>query len=161
MYNYPGLMLNSVQLDWYWTGTELGNNHSKMQGLSYKSLKLQDYMFSPIFNNECRNLLFRLRTRTVGGIKSDFKGVYNDTTCPVGCGQNDTLPHILGCTVLRRHHKSTDISVSDCQYEDVFSENIRRQQSTTEIYKQLSKIRNETSWGWVGPSSSSVKLELY
>ena len=27
--------------------------------------------------------------------------LYNDTTCPVGCGQNDTPPHILGCTVLR------------------------------------------------------------
>ena len=79
-------------------------------------------------------MLLRLRTRTVGGIK---------VTCPVGCRQNDTLPHILRCTALRRHHKSTDISVSDCQYEDVFSENIRRQQSTTEIYKQLLEIRNE------------------
>ena len=63
--------------------------------------------------------------------------------CPMGCGLNDTLPHILGCTELRRHHKSTDVSISDCQYEDVFSENIRRQKSTTEIYRQLLEIRNE------------------
>ena len=33
--------------------------------------------------------------------------------------------------------------VQDCQYEDVFSENIRRQKSTTEIYRQLLEIRNE------------------
>ena len=119
------------------------NNHSKMKGLNYKTLKLQEYMSSPIFNSESRNLLFRLRTRTVSGVKSDFKGVYTDTACPMKCGLNDTLPHILGCTELRRHHKSTDVSISDCQYEDVFSENIGRQKSTTEIYRQLLEIRNE------------------
>ena len=130
---FKNLVKNKVRDGAFSYLTMLKNNHSKRQGLSYKSLKLQDYMFSPIFNTECRNLLFRLRTRTVGGIKSEFKGVYSDTTCPLGCGQNDTLPHTLGCTVLRRHHKSTDVNVSDCRYEDVLSENNRRQQSTTEI----------------------------
>ena len=62
-------------------------NHSKMQSIDYRTFKLQDYLSSPLFSNESRNLLFRLRTRTVNGIKSDFKGIYTDTTCPLGCGQ--------------------------------------------------------------------------
>ena len=37
--------------------------HSKMSGLTYKKFQLQEYLISPIFNNESRNLLFRLRTR--------------------------------------------------------------------------------------------------
>ena len=41
--------------------------HSKMSGLTYKKFQLQEYLISPIFNNESRNLLFRLRTRTVSG----------------------------------------------------------------------------------------------
>ena len=41
--------------------------HSKMSGLTYKKFQLQEYLISPIYNNESRNLLFRLRTRTVSG----------------------------------------------------------------------------------------------
>ena len=82
-----------------------------MQLINYKTFKLQYYLFNPMFNNESRNLLFRLRTRTVSGIKSDFKGIYSDTTCPMRCGQDDTIPHILSCTVLGSHQKSINISL--------------------------------------------------
>ena len=90
---------------------EMQKKHSKMQLINYKTFKLQYYLFNPMFNNESRNLLFRLRTRTVSGIKSDFKGIYSDTTCPMRCGQDDTIPHILSCTVLGSHQKSTNISL--------------------------------------------------
>ena len=117
--------------------------HSKMQKLKYSTLKLQEYLFSPIFNNESRDLLMRLRTRTVCGIKSDFKGVYTDTACPLECGQADTIPHLLSCSVLRECYKSTDISISDCKHEQIYSEDVREQRSITEIYKQLLQKRNE------------------
>ena len=48
--------------------------HSKMQNLIYPTLKMQEYLFSPIFDNKRRDLIIRLRTHTVNGIKSDFKG---------------------------------------------------------------------------------------
>ena len=116
--------------------------HSKMQLIIYKTFKLQDYLCSPVFNNESRNLLFRLRTRTINGIRSDFKGIYSDTRCPLGCGQDDSIPHLLSCTVLGRHHKSTNISLCNMKYEDIFSEDVRRQKSITEMFRQLLEIRN-------------------
>ena len=45
----------------------------------YKKYQRQEYLISPIFNNESRNLPFRLRTRTVSGVKNDFRGLYQDT----------------------------------------------------------------------------------
>ena len=47
--------------------TEMKKKHSKMKSLKYNSFKLQDYLCNPLFGNESRNLLFRLRTITVIG----------------------------------------------------------------------------------------------
>ena len=124
----------------YLNGVKRG--HSKMQSLSYETLQLQEYLNSPLFNNESRNLLLRLRTRTVNGIRCDFKGIYPDTSCPVGCGQSDTLQHILTCVVLGSMYRSTDISISDTKYEDIFSDNILKQKPITEMFRRLIQIRN-------------------
>ena len=106
-----------------------------MQAIHYRIFKLQDYLSSPLFNNESRNLLFRLRTRTVIGIKSDFKGINSDTTCPLGCGQSDTLQNILACTVLKRYHASTSIG-TDIEYEHVFSEDTKKQKRMESTQRQ-------------------------
>ena len=53
-----------------------------------------------IFNEEDRSLLIRLRTRTVNGIKADFKGLYRETFCPLGCGETDTLENVLRCKTI-------------------------------------------------------------
>ena len=114
-----------------------------MQLLSYETYQLQEYLHSPLFNNESRNLLFRLRTRTVNGIRCDFKGMYTDTSCPVGCGQSDTLQHIITCVVLKSFYRSTDISICDTKYEDIFSDNIKKQKSITEMFRKLIQLQNE------------------
>ena len=44
----------------------LKQTHSKMAGLAYKKCQVQEYLIS---------LLFRLRTRTVNGIKNYFIGL--------------------------------------------------------------------------------------
>ena len=66
-----------------------------MKNLSYQKLETQAYLMSPLFNEEDRSLLIRLRTRTVNGIKADFKGIYRETFCPLGCGENDTLENVI------------------------------------------------------------------
>ena len=50
----------------------LKQTHTKLDGITYKNFELQSYLSSPLFNNESRNLLFRLRTRTVNGIRNDL-----------------------------------------------------------------------------------------
>ena len=88
-------------------------------------------------------LLFRLRTSTVNGIRSDYGGLYSDTSCPLGCGDEDTLQNILTCKVLLANHTGTQLSVRDIQYQDIFSSDIMKQKQVTEMYRQLFQTRNE------------------
>ena len=56
------------------------NSHSKMKNVKYRNLELQNYLKSPLFDRKQAQMLLSLRTRTVRGIKTDFKGIYQDIT---------------------------------------------------------------------------------
>ena len=112
-----------------------------MDGLKYEQFEKASYMNSPLFNSENVALLLALRTRTVRGIRNDFRGMYPDIKCPLSCGEDDTLQHILECTVLKSSHTSSDLTCTDIRYEDVFSSDIAKQKQVTELYKQLLDTR--------------------
>ena len=88
-------------------------------------------------------MLLKLRTRAVSGVKNDFRGLCPDTTCPLECGETDTMPNILTCMQLLSKHKSSQMSRSNICYEDMFSENLQKQKQVTELYQHLLQIRNE------------------
>ena len=121
----------------------LKKEHSKMKNLIYEKLELQPYLIEPIFNEESRNLLLRLRTRTVNGIKADFKGIYRELLCPLGCDEKDTLENILSCKVLISHHKTKQLCHGPILYEDIFSKNIKKQKEATELFRKYIELRNE------------------
>ena len=98
-------------------------------------------MKSPLFNSESVKLLLALRTRTVEGIRSDFKGLFPDTSCPLGCGKPDTLQNILACSVLTSLHTSVNPAVSSVQFEDIFSSDVTTQKQVTELFMELLKLR--------------------
>ena len=116
--------------------------HSKMKKLSYEKFEMSQYLCSPLFTKNSRSLLLALRTRTVRGIKSDFPGIYRDKLCPVGCGENDTIQNILTCKVLQQHHSSHDVTSSKVKYEDIFSEDVKKQKQVTQLFENLLEIRN-------------------
>ena len=121
----------------------LKQSHSKMDNIKYDRFEIWSYMSSPLFRYDDVTLLLGLRTRTVRVIRNDFGGLYTDKSCPLGCGETDTLPNILKCKVLKQHHVSIDISSSDIRYEDIFSSDILKQKQVTELYRQLLDIRNK------------------
>ena len=121
----------------------LQQSHSKMENIKYEQFETASYMTSPKFSNENVSLLLALRTRTVRGIRNDFGGLYTDKTCPLGCGEIDTLPNILTCEVLKQQHTSKDLSSCDIKFEDIFSSDITKQQQVTELYRQLLEVRNK------------------
>ena len=88
-------------------------------------------------------MLLSLRTRTVRGIKSDFKGMYQDVLCPLECGNTDTLPNILTCTVLQNYFTSNAVSSQKVVFEDVFSQDIQKQKEVTEMFIKLLDIREK------------------
>ena len=120
----------------------LKQGHSKMDGIIYEKFEKASYMNSPLFNGENVALLLALRTRTVRGIKNDFRGMYPDIKCPLRCGEDDTLQHILECSVIKLNHTTSDISNNDIRYEDVFASDIMKQKQVTELYQQLLEVRN-------------------
>ena len=79
-------------------------------------------------------MLLSLRTRTVRGIRCDFPGIYKDRKCPLGCGEEDTIPNILKCSVLKKNFKSDSVSNGKIQHEDIFSDNVKKQKEVTEMY---------------------------
>ena len=104
-----------------------------MKKLIYEKLELQPYLIKPIFNEESQNLL---RTRTVNGIKADFKGIYGEISCPLRCDEKDTLENILKCKVLTSHYKTKQLSHGPILYEDIFPKNITKQKETTELFRE-------------------------
>ena len=120
----------------------LKNTHSKMKNIIYNTFEEAAYLSSPLFNNESRKLLLALRTRTVPGIRTDYGALYADKMCPLGCGEEDTLPNILSCRILKERYKTDEVIInSDIQYADIFTQNIRKQKEATELFRQLLELR--------------------
>ena len=80
---------------------EIQQRHSKVKDIEYLRFELSSYLRSPLFNKDNTQMLYALRTRTVRGIRKDFSGMYSDLSCPLGCEDPDTLPHIISCSVLK------------------------------------------------------------
>ena len=117
--------------------------HSKMNGISYTKFEKVQYMNSPLFNSESSKLLLALRTRTVNGIRCDFRGLFVDLKCPLKCGEDDKLQHILECAVLKTHHNTDELTYYAIKYEDIYANNPRKQKQVTELYWQLLNIREQ------------------
>ena len=120
----------------------LQSNHSKMKNLRYERFEISKYLNSPMFSKNNRCLLLALRTRTLRGIRSDFPGLYKDNLCPLGCGEQDTIPNILTCKVISQYHNSDSVTQEKVQYDDIFSDNIQKQKQITELFEKLLDIRD-------------------
>ena len=69
--------------------------------------------------------------------------MYDDLTCPLGCGDQDTLPNILTCSVLKDKLKTDTVATNHISYDDIFSSNVGKQKQVTELYSHLLGIREE------------------
>ena len=116
--------------------------HSKMDRLEYNTYEKAAYLSSPLFNSDSVKMLLALRTRTVQDIRNDFRGMYPNIECPLLCGEEDKIQHILDCSVIRQHHKSENVLLNDIEYVDAFSSNTVIQKQVTELYQQLLEVRS-------------------
>ena len=69
--------------------------------------------------------------------------LYTDILCPLGCGDVDTLQNVLTCSVLKQYHTSKEVTDRNVEYNDIYSEDIFKQQKVTELYNQLLDVRNK------------------
>ena len=99
-------------------------------------------MQSPLFTVHDATILFALRTRTLRGIKDDFRNMYADNMCPLECGNVDTIKHLLACTSLQSNLESQFLTHNQVKYEHVFSNDIIKQKEATETFKNLLTLRD-------------------
>ena len=122
-------------------------------------------MESPLFDSRNIQTLLALRTRKVKGIRNDFSGMYDDLTCPLGCGDQDTLSNILTCSVLKDKRKTDTVATNHISNDDIFSSDVGKQKQVTELYSHILGIREELMNGQPVNSMFSSRtlkyLDLY
>ena len=69
--------------------------------------------------------------------------MYADLTCPLGCGDEDTLPNVLTYNVFKDKMRTESVATNCVEYSDVYSSDIVKQKQVTEMYTQLLRIREE------------------
>ena len=85
--------------------------------------------------------LFRLRSKTISCIKSDFSELYKpDLACPVCKQHPDTLPNLLTCPALSAEVQIED-DISEISHCDIFSPDVSKQKAVTELYIKLLEAR--------------------
>ena len=57
---------------------DIKESQSKLSNVVYKEFKIQKYLKSDKLSNDEKSLLFRIRTRTVDEIKTNFRNKYGD-----------------------------------------------------------------------------------
>ena len=77
-------------------------NHTKVKDNRYDNLERpQQYITCKSFTNTEVSILFGLRSRTIRGIKENFKTMYKENTlCPICERSPDTQEHVTQCKVL-------------------------------------------------------------
>ena len=123
---------------------KLQDKHSKIRDISYKELKVQGYMISPIFSDKEVNTLHSLRSRSVD-CKANLKNMYKDDDmlcklCKAGyCDQK----HILECGDLINTLESEEITRNKIVYEDIFNNDVNKQKEVTALFCALIQIRKK------------------
>ena len=114
--------------------------HSKVRDNVYPDLqKPQEYLTSELFTNQQCSLIFALKSKTLRGVKMNFKTMNPENDlCPLCERCQDTQPHISQCQVIQDMlppHTSV-------QYSDLFG-NIEQQKRFIDIFEKYLNIRDE------------------
>ena len=159
---YKKHIKHSVKLAAFAYLKEKLRTHSKVKHIKYYKYETQAYLKSPIFSNIEVNMLHSLRSRTAD-CKMNFKQKFTHTNLlcsSCGC-QNEDQPHLLACKTIKEHLKSKNITIYEMKYEDIFSENVRKQKEITTLYMELfeikKKLENRTQ---EAPSSNTLELTM-
>ena len=117
---------------------ELKNGHTKMNGLKYSELNIQNYLKSRDIYPKIAKSIFKYRTR-MSNVKMNFKSHnQNNLQCPFPqCNENDSQEHLI------EHSETTDLNI----YSKLFSTNakdnltvinlLEKTMATREIYVDL------------------------
>ena len=104
--------------------------HSKMENLSYKDLKIQDYFPSDHLDYKQKQTLFKLRTR-MERFGENFRAGNSPVICPLCKLHFDSQELSLQCPEIRK-----ELEIKAGNYEEIYKDNIE----SSNIVKTLVEI---------------------
>ena len=119
---------------------DIKSGHSKVRENKYLSFqKPQQYLTSKMFSNKQCALMFAIKSKTVRGIKENFRNMYSDNTlCPICERSIDSQNHLIQCKVLQ------DIIPlpNEVHFRDIEG-SIDQQKAFIEVYEKYLALRDE------------------
>ena len=113
--------------------------HSKSKHFIFEKFEIQDYLLPDInISNEDRKFLISLQCRMIE-IKSNFPSKYKDLTCEAGCGENETMNHIMRCNILQdKYSENNEV------FENIYTCDINKKLIIMNIFKNNLNKRRKT-----------------
>ena len=113
--------------------------HTKAKFLNCSELKQADYIQNPIFTTAQKQLLFKLRSRTLD-VKLNFKGQNKNPWC-TSCGLfQETQSHILQCPELVKNLHYLRGKTSKLNENFVYG-SLVQQEMIVKIYSDILEVR--------------------
>ena len=115
------------------------NKHSKSKFLSCKELKMADYIKSPALTTREKQLLFKLRSKTLE-VKLNFPGQYENLWC-TSCGLfEESQGHLLQCPQIVTKLQHLNLNLTELNENLVYGK-ILEQQIMVNIYSEILEVR--------------------
>ena len=119
----------------------LKRKHSKSLNLDCKEVKMAEYLQDSRFSTKMKQLLFKLRSRTLD-VKENFK-IKNQNPWCNSCGLfAETQGHILQCPELTKHLSYLKGRTSKLDEMDIYK-NLEKQLMITKTFSDLLEIREK------------------
>ena len=137
---------------------DLKAKHSKSANLKCDELKTAEYINSPRFSLEEKQLLFKLRSRTLD-VKANFRNQYKDHWC-ISCGLSlETQSHLLECPeILKKLGYVVDKNKK--HNENLIYGTLEEQEVIIKVYGDILKIRDEIQTKQIEETNPSVEGPL-
>ena len=108
--------------------------HSKMENLSYKDLKIQDYFLSDHLDYKQKQTIFKLRTR-MERFGENFRAGNSPVICPLCKLHFDSQELSLQCPEIRK-----ELEIKAGNYEEIYKDNIESS-NIVKTLVEITKIR--------------------
>ena len=126
--------------------------HSKVMNLDHQNLIMQTYLEpNEMSVQECK-FMFALRSRMVD-VRANYREKYFVAICPSCKLEEENQEHLLSCINLQT---TGTIANSTPEYQDLFSNNLRKQVNISRILRAQFKLRNKKNNHPSGPSDLYV-----
>ena len=118
---------------------ELKKKHSKSVNLSCDSLKQAEYIQNISLNTSEKNVLFKLRSRTLE-VKKNFPGLHSNEWCTSCYLFPESQSHLLQCPAIVVHLGYLAGTTSTLDEKDIYR-SIEKQKVIVKIYSDILEIR--------------------